>query len=80
MNEKTEQYIIRLVNLMKEYDVSMVEAMDFDFDIAMVDVSSSLDLCDYLEEQTNDLVFVDAFLAIWDGRESDFIILKEPYQ
>lgn len=77
MNEKTEQYVIRLVNIMKEYDVSMVEAMDFDFDIAMVDISSSIGLCDYLEEQTGDLDFVQAMLSIWDGESNDFVVLKE---
>lgn len=76
MNEKTEQYVMRLVDIMREYDVSMVEAMDFDFDIAMVDISSSISLCDYLEEQTGDLDFVGAMLQIWDGEASDFVILK----
>jgi len=77
MNSQTEQYIVRIVTMMKEHNVSMVEAMDFDFDIAMVDVSSVLGICDYLEEQLGDLDLVEAMMAIYDGRANDFEISKE---
>jgi hypothetical protein len=62
---------------MKDYNVSMVEAMDFDFDIAMIDVSSVLAMCDYLEEQLGDLDFVEAMSMIYNGQISDYVIAKE---
>jgi hypothetical protein len=80
MNEKTTSYFLRLIDIMNEYNVSMVEAMDFDFDIEIVDTSSSLAICDYLEEQTGDLVFVEAMIAIWNGQENDYVLIKEAHQ
>jgi hypothetical protein len=77
MNEKTRNYMMRLVDIMRQYNVSMVEAMDFDFDISLVDVSSPLAICDYLESETEDLDFVQAMIMIWDGEANDYVIANE---
>lgn len=77
MTDKTPtDYELRLVNYMREKDMTLCEAMYYDMEAARVDTSSALGICDYLEEQLVDLNKVQYYALIFTGQEPDLELRK----
>jgi hypothetical protein len=64
-------YEHRLVALMRKDNLTLLEAMSYDMEIACIDVSSVLGICDYLEEQLGDLNKVEYYMMIYTGQALD---------
>lgn len=69
--DKPANYERHIVELMRDHDLTLVEAMDFDFDINLVDKSSVFSLCDYLEDQLENLDKVQYYMMIYTGQSPD---------
>jgi hypothetical protein len=69
-------YERRIVQLMKDRDLTLLEALCFDFEQEGVDVSSVLTICDYLEEKLEDLNKVLYYMLIYTGQEPDLELKK----
>jgi hypothetical protein len=64
-------YEHRIIDLMRTEKLTLLEAISYDMEIACVDVSSVLGICDYLEEQLGDLNKVEYYMMIYTGQEPD---------
>ena len=68
---KASDYERRIVELMRDEKLTLLEAMGYDMEIACIDVSSVLGICDYLEEQLSDLDKVQYYMMIYTGQVPD---------
>lgn len=73
---KASDYENRIIELMRDQNLTLLEAMDYDMEIACVDSSSALGLCDYLEEQLSDLDKVYYYMMIYTGQTPDLELRK----
>lgn len=71
MTVEATDYERRLVDLMRKDDLTLLEAMQYDMEIACIDFSSVLGICDYLEEQLGNLDKVEYYMMIYTGQEPD---------
>lgn len=76
MTVEATEYEHRIIKYMKEEKLTLLEAMSYDMEIACIDVSSVLGICDYLEEQLGDLNKVQYYMAIYTGQEPDLELRK----
>lgn len=76
MSIKASDYENRIINLMRNDNITLREAMSYDMEIACIDVSSVLGICDYLEEQLNDLNKVEYYMMIYTGKAPDLELRK----
>lgn len=65
-----------LIQVMRDYELTLSEAMDYDFKNSKVDISSVIDICDYLEENLIDLNKVKYYMLIYVGQENDLVLRK----
>jgi hypothetical protein len=68
---KASDYERRIVELMRDEKLTLLEAIGYDMEIACIDVSSVLGICDYLEEQLSDLDKVQYYMMIYTGQVPD---------
>jgi hypothetical protein len=73
--EATE-YETHLVILMKDYNLTLSEALDFDFQAECVDMSTVFGPCDFLEEKLVDLEKVQYYMLVWTGQQPDIELKK----
>lgn len=73
--EATE-YETHLVILMKDYNLTLSEALEFDFQAECVDTSTVFGPCDFLEEKLVDLEKVQYYMLVWAGQEPDIELKK----
>jgi hypothetical protein len=71
MTVEATSYEHRIINLMREDNLTLLEAISFDLEIACVDISSVIGICDYLEEQLDDLNKVEYYMMIYTGQAPD---------
>jgi len=71
MSDMPFSYETQLVKLMRDYDLTLLEALCFDFEAEMVDVSSVFEICDYLEEKLQDLNRVHYYMMVYTGQSPD---------
>lgn len=76
MKVKPAEYETHLVELMRKYDLTLLEAICFDFEAEMIDVSSVLTICDYLEEKLVDLNKVQYYMMVYTGQTPDVQLKK----
>jgi hypothetical protein len=69
-------YERHIVQLMKDRDLTLLEALCFDFEQEGVDVSSVLSICDYLECALGNLDKVLYYMLIYTGQEPDLELKK----
>lgn len=65
-----------IICIMRDYGLTLQEAIDFDLDAACIDKSSVFAICDYMEEQLQDLDKVQYYMLVYTGQEPD-LELKE---
>ena len=68
---EASDYERRIVELMCDEKLTLLEAIGYDMEIACVDVTSALGICDYLEEQLGDLNKVEYYMMIYTGQAPD---------
>lgn len=73
--EATE-YETHLVILMKDYNLTLSEALDFDFQVECIDTSTVFGPCDFLEEKLVDLEKVQYYMLVWTGQQPDIELKK----
>ena len=71
MTVEASTYEHRIINLMREDNLTLLEAMHYDMEIACIDFSSVIGICDYLEEQLGDLNKVEYYMMIYTGQAPD---------
>jgi hypothetical protein len=73
MATKTEasDYEIHLVTLMRDYHLTLSEALSFDFEAECIDMSNVFDPCEFLEEKLVNLEKVMYYMMVWTGQEPD---------
>lgn len=71
MTVEATDYERRIVDFMRKENMTLLEAMSYDMEIACIDVSSVLGICDYLEEQLGNLDKVQYYMMIYTGQEPD---------
>jgi hypothetical protein len=76
MMVEASDYEHRIVEFMRDEKLTLLEAMDYDMEIACVDVTSALGICDYLEEQLVDLNKVEYYMMIYTGQAPDLELRK----
>jgi hypothetical protein len=69
--KEASNYEIHLVNLMRDYHLTLSEALSFDFEVECVDMSNVFDPCEFLEEKLDDLEKVMYYMMVWTGQELD---------
>lgn len=69
--DKPAEYERQIIELMRDHNLTLVEAMDFDFDMNLVDKGSVFSLCDYLEEKLANLDKVQYYMMIYTGQSPD---------
>jgi hypothetical protein len=73
---EASNYERRIIELMRDEGLTLLEAIDYDMEIACVDSSSVLGICDYLEEQLGDLNKVEYYMMIYTGQAPDLELRK----
>lgn len=76
MATEATEYETHLVILMRDYNLTLSEALDFDFQAECIDTSLVFDPCDFLEEKLNNLDKVKYYMLVWTGQESDIELKK----
>lgn len=76
LQEEQMTYEEVLVYIMRDYGLTLQEAIEFDLDAACIDKSSVFAICDYMEEQLEDLDKVQYYMMVYTGQEPD-LELKE---
>lgn len=71
MAVQPSNYELRIVELMRDENLTLQEAMHFDMEMACVDISSVIGICDYLEEQLGNLDKVQYYMMIYTGQSPD---------
>jgi DNA-binding Xre family transcriptional regulator len=71
MTVEANDYERRIIDLMRAEKLTLLEAMHYDMEIACIDFSSVLGICDYLEEQLGDLNKVEYYMMIYTGQAPD---------
>ena len=74
--KEASNYEIHLVNLMRDYHLTLSEALSFDFEVECVDMSNVFDPCEFLEEKLDDLEKVMYYMMVWTGQELDIELKK----
>jgi len=74
--EEASSYEHRLISIMRDHQLTLSEAMDYDFMTQRVDTSSVIGICDYLEEKFVDLNKVKYYMLIYVGQEPDLELRK----
>lgn len=77
MKEEIDPYEKRLILLMIDEEVTLSEAVIMDMFNNMVDINSVFDMCDYLEEQLENLDHVEYYMDIVTGRRPDQYLVKD---
>jgi hypothetical protein len=73
---EASNYERRIIEIMRDENLTLLEAMGYDMEIACVDSSSVIGICDYLEEQLNDLNKVEYYMMIYTGQAPDLELRK----
>jgi hypothetical protein len=74
---KATQYEVKLIELMRDYNLTLREAINRDLDLNGVDKGSVLGLCDYMEEQLkNDMNRVEYYMAVYTEQSPDVMLRK----
>lgn len=76
MATEATDYEIHLVKLMKNYNLTLSQALEFDFEVEGVDTSSVFPPCDFLEEKLVDLEKVKYYMLVWTGHNPDIELKK----
>lgn len=71
MTDKPADYESHLIKLMRDYDLTLLEAICFDLEAELIDVSSVFAICDYLEEKLVDLDKVQYYMMVYTGQSPD---------
>jgi len=76
VKSKLASYEHKIILLMIDHEVTMLDALILDMKNNGVDTDSVLDICDYLEGELNDLDKVEMFMDILVGRSPDQYLVK----
>lgn len=72
----TAEYERKLVELMIFHSCTFREALALDFDKSNVDISSVLDIVDYLEHNLSDFGKIEYFMRIYTEQAPDLVLEK----
>lgn len=73
---EASDYERRIIELMRDEKITLLEAMCYDMEIACVDSSSVIGICDYLEEQLCDLNKVEYYMMVYTEQVPDLELRK----
>ena len=74
--QEATTYEYHLIQLMRDHELTLTEAMEYDFTTQKVDTSSVIGICDYLEERLVDLNKVKYYMLIYVGQDPDLELRK----
>lgn len=73
---KPSQYEKHIIEIMRDNQMTLTEALIFDFAKNKVDTTDVLSVCDYLEEKLVDLDKVQYYMLIITGQQPDLELKK----
>lgn len=69
-------YEKHIVKIMRSKNLTLLQALEFDFEENYIDVTSVLSICDYLEEMLENLNKVEYYMLVYTEQVPD-VKLKE---
>jgi hypothetical protein len=69
-------YEKHIVETMRSKNLTLLQALKFDFEINEIDTTSTLSVCDYLEEELQNLDRVEYYMLVYTEQVPD-VRLKE---